>query len=68
MISLLITILIVFLIASVAWWIISVIPFPPPLANARIILQIIVAVILLIWLVYALLPLAGGGIGHPLIR
>jgi hypothetical protein len=64
MIGLLITILIVCLIASVAWWIISVIPFPPPLANARIILQIIVALILLVWLVYALLPYAG----HPLLR
>jgi hypothetical protein len=64
MIGLLITILIVCLIASVAWWIISVIPFPPPLANARIILQIIVALILLVWLVYALVPYAG----HPLLR
>lgn len=68
MISLLITLLIVCLIASVAWWIISVIPFPPPLANARIILQIIVAVILLVWLVYALVPYAGGGFGHPFVR
>jgi len=68
MLSLLITLLIVCLIASVAWWIISVIPFPPPLAFARIILQIIVAVILLIWLVSVLLPYAGGGFGHPLLR
>jgi hypothetical protein len=68
MISLLITLLIICLIASVAWWIISVIPFPPPLAFARVVLQIIVAVILLIWLVSALLPLAGGGISHPFIR
>jgi hypothetical protein len=68
MIGLLITLLIVCLVASVAWWIISVIPFPPPLANARIILQIIVAVVLLIWLIYALLPLAGGGFGHPFPR
>ena len=68
MIGLLITLLIVCLIASVAWWIISVIPFPPPLAFMRVVLQIIVAVILLVWLVYALLPYAGGGFGHPLIR
>ena len=64
MISLLITFLIVCLIASVAWWIISVIPFPPPLASARIILQIIVALILLVWMIYALLPYAG----HPILR
>ena len=63
MIGLLVTLLIVCLIASVAWWIISVIPFPPPLANARIILQIIVALILLVWLIYALVPYAG----HPLL-
>ena len=67
MLGLLITLLIVCLIASVAWWIISVIPFPPPLASARIILQILVAVILLIWLIYALMPYAGG-FGHPLMR
>lgn len=64
MIGLLITLLIVCLIASVAWWIISVIPFPPPLANARIVLQIILALILLIWLIYALMPYAT----HPLLR
>jgi hypothetical protein len=69
MLGFLITLLIVALIASVAWWIISVIPFPAPLANARIILQIIVAIILLVWLISALLPLTGGvGFGHPLIR
>jgi hypothetical protein len=66
MIGILITLLIVCLIASVAWWIISVIPFPPPLANARIILQVILAVILLIWLIYALMPYAA--IGHPFLR
>ena len=68
MIGFLITLLIVCLVASVAWWIISVLPLPPPLANVRIILQIIVAVVLLIWLVYALLPLTGGGFGHPFLR
>jgi hypothetical protein len=67
MIGFLITLLIICLIACVAWWIISVIPFPPPLAGARVILQIILAIILLIWLIYALLPLAGG-FGHPLLR
>jgi hypothetical protein len=68
MLGLLVTLLIICLVGCVAWWIISVLPFPPPLANAKIILQIIVAVILLIWLVYALLPLAGGGLAHPFLR
>jgi hypothetical protein len=66
--GILITLLIICLVGCVAWWIISVLPFPPPLASARIILQIIVAVVLLIWLVDALLPLAGGGLWHPGLR
>ena len=66
MLGLLVTLLIIGLIGSVAWWIISIIPFPPPLAYARIVLQVIVALILLIWLVDMLLPFAGG-LHHPLL-
>ena len=66
MLGLLVTLLIICLVGSVAWWIISVIPFPPPLAYARIVLQVIVAVILLIWLVDLLVPFTG--LGHPFIR
>jgi hypothetical protein len=65
MISLLITLLIICLIFSVVWWIIGMIPVPQPFAN---IIKVVLALILLIWLIYALLPLAGGGFGHPVLR
>ena len=66
LLGILITLLIICLVASVCWWIISVLPLPPPLAWARIVLQIIVAVILLIWLIDLLMPFAS--LGHPLLR
>jgi hypothetical protein len=66
MISILFTLLIMCVAFAVAWWIISVIPFPAPMAIAKTILQIIVAVIFLIWLISLLIPYAG--FSHPLVR
>jgi hypothetical protein len=68
LVGLLITLLIVGLIFSVIWWVVSVIPWPAPFAWAAIVIKVIVALILLIWLISVLLPMAGGGLGHPLFR
>ena len=62
MISILVTLLIILLIFSVAWWVIGMIPVPQPFAN---VIKVVLALILLIWLISVLLPL--GGI-HPLFR
>lgn len=65
MIGLLVTVLIMCIIFGVIWWIITLIPLPPPFMQ---IARVVIAVIFLIWLIYLLLPLAGsGGFGHPLV-
>jgi len=60
MISVLVTILVLCLIAGLIWWILTLIPLPPPFAQVA---RMIVAVIFLIIVIYELLPLAGV---HPL--
>lgn len=65
MLSLLITILVVCIIFALIWWILTQIPLPAPFAQ---IVRVVVVVIFCIWLIYMLLPLAGGGISHPFIR
>ncbi|MFZ1072184.1 MAG: hypothetical protein WAO21_01995 [Verrucomicrobiia bacterium] len=60
MISLLITLIIICAVFSVAWYILSIIPFPPPLAWLPNVIKVVLALILLIWLVEVLLPMAGG--------
>ena len=52
--------LIILLIFSVAYWIIGMIPVPPPFGN---VIKVVLAVILLIWLIYSLLPYSGMGGG-----
>jgi len=64
MISILISLLIIGLIFSVAWWILGMIPVPAPIAN---IIKVILALLLLIWLISVLLPLGGVGY-HPFPR
>ena len=64
MISVLITLLVMCLIFGVCWWIIGLLPLPAPFGQ---VVRVVVVVIFLIWLLYHLLPLAGG-FGHPLIR
>ena len=56
MISVLVTILVLCLIAGLIWWILTLIPLPPPFAQVA---RMIVAVIFLIIVIYELLPLAG---------
>lgn len=58
MLSLLVTILIVGLIFAVVFWIIGLFPLPAPWGN---VLRAIVGLILLIWLISFLLPLAHTG-------
>jgi hypothetical protein len=64
MLSVLITLLIMCLIFGVIWWVATLIPLPAPFGR---VVQVIIAVIFLIWLIYLLLPLAGSGI-HPVLR
>lgn len=45
MISLLLTLLVFALVFSLAYWIISIIPIPPPMAILRTILYVILALI-----------------------
>lgn len=58
MLSLLVTLLIIVLVVAVFFWILTMIPIPQPFLN---IIRAIVAIIVLIWLIYALVPLAHGG-------
>jgi hypothetical protein len=64
MLSLLVTILIMCLVFGLIWWIITLIPLPAPFAQVA---RVVIAVIFLIWVIYLLLPMAGG-FGHPLVR
>lgn len=57
MIDLLIHLLIIFLILGVAWWVISVIPLPPPFA---LIAQVVFVIIALIIVIELLLGISGG--------
>ena len=62
MISLLITLLILCLIAYVAWWALSQIPLPQPI---RVVVIVIFAIIVILVLLQ-FLPIAGAW--HPLLR
>ena len=62
MISILITLLIILIVASVGWWILSMIPLPQPIAN---IVKVVLAAKMLIWLMSRLLPLERN---HPFLR
>jgi len=70
MISLLVTLLIVCLIFAVAWWLIGLVPWPasPPAPPFGRIAQVILGLILLIWLIYMLIPFAGGSFGRPILH
>ncbi len=65
MISLLITVLIVFLVLGVAWWILTLIPLPPPFLT---IAQVILALIGLLILINLLMGVGGLTSWHPLLR
>lgn len=69
MLSILVSLLILLVIFAIVWWILSMIPVPPPFVW---IVRVIFAIIFLIALIalltgsYSLFP--GGGVGHPLLR
>ena len=63
MISILVTVLVMAIIFGLIWWVLSVIPLPPPFGQ---IARVVCVVIFCLWLIYLLLPLAGGGFGRPL--
>jgi hypothetical protein len=64
MISLLVTLLVVLIIFSLIWWIVSVLPLPPPFAQ---IARVVVVVIFCLVLIGMLLPYTGG-FGHVFVR
>ena len=53
MLSILVSFLILVLILSVIWWVLTLIPLPPPF---RMVAQVVIAVIALIYLITLLLP------------
>ena len=62
MLSLLITILIVAIVISLAWWILGMLPLPP---QVKQVITVVMVVICVLWLLFdVLLPLAG----HPVWR
>ena len=63
MISVLFSLLIMCIIFGVVYWIITLIPLPPPFKQVAL---VICAVIFLIRLIYMLLPMAS--FGHPILR
>ena len=68
MLGLLVTFLVLLIIFALIWWIISVLPLPPPINR---IAQVVCVVVFCIILIYMLLPFAsglGGGYVHPLVR
>jgi len=68
MIGFLVSFLVLLIIFSLIWWIVSVLPLPAPFAR---IAQVVVVVIFCLILIYMLLPFAGGlggGFNHPLVR
>ena len=57
--SILITLLVYVLIFALIWWLISIIPFPPPIAQAKwvfYVVLVVVAIIVLLQLVGIHLP------------
>jgi hypothetical protein len=58
MLSLLINLLIIFLILGVCWWVLTLIPLPPPF---HLILQVVFVIIALIVVIDLLLGISGGG-------
>ena len=67
MLGLLVSILVACIVFSLIWWIVTVLPLPPPFAQ---IARVIVVVIFCLILIYMLLPLAAGfgGLRHPLLQ
>jgi hypothetical protein len=65
MLSLLVTFLVLLIIFSLLWWIVTQIPLPAPIAQ---IARVAVVVIFCLILIYLLLPFASGGFTHPLPR
>jgi hypothetical protein len=64
MLGLLVSILVACIVFGLLFWIISLIPLPPPFGQ---IIRVVLVVIFAIWIIYTLLGLAGGGLGlgHP---
>ncbi len=62
MISVLVTILVLCLIFGLIWWIVSLLPLPPPFGQVA---RVVVAVIFLLIVLYELLPLVNL---HPALR
>lgn len=53
--SLIVTIIILALVVCIAFWIVSIIPFPPPFEIMRTILYILIGVVVIIYLL-SLIP------------
>jgi hypothetical protein len=58
MLSLLINLLIIVIVLGLAWWVINMIPLPPPIKQIATVIFVVIACIALI---YLLLGLAHGG-------
>jgi hypothetical protein len=58
----LVSLLVALLIFGLIWWVITLIPLPPPFAQ---VVRVVIAVIFCIWLIYLLLGATGA---HPLLR
>jgi hypothetical protein len=63
MIELLLTLIVLLLIFGVAWWVLTLIPLPQPLA---LVIQVVLGLILLVVLIAWLLPAVR--VGGPLLR
>jgi heme A synthase len=59
MISLLISLLIFLIVFALIWWILSVLPLPPPIRQIANVIFVVICALVLIF--YFLLPLAGTG-------
>lgn len=64
MISLLVYLLIFLIIFGLLYWVLTLIPLPPPVKTAATVIFAVIGVLLLIF--WVLLPLAHGGLGPPL--
>jgi membrane protein YdbS with pleckstrin-like domain len=62
-ISILVSLLIACIICGLLYWLVTLIPLPPPFGKVA---QVIIAAIFVLWLIFLLLPLTGTH--YPVLR
>jgi len=64
MISLLINLLVICLIIGLGWWLLQVIPMPPPIKQVATVIFAVICVIILIYFLLGIVPAGGMRFGY----